>query len=145
MKITELLCEWYAISQGADIGFYKTIFLNDEATLRLNGTANRHNCVCWDSTNLIVVMASPISRYHTHGFLFLGFTKKEDERREEAGQLAGMSVDIELEVQSVLSAGGPVMISWLPNDWPLNTLGADKTRPAPFMLSPKSPVNEANV
>lgn len=38
-------CEWYVIRQLADNTFYKSILWSDEATFKLNGRVNRHNCV----------------------------------------------------------------------------------------------------
>lgn len=54
-------CEWYVIRQEADNNFYKSILWSDEATFKLNGRVNRHNCVYWDSENPYLVMETQLN------------------------------------------------------------------------------------
>uniref|UniRef100_A0A1B6L4Y9 DUF4817 domain-containing protein n=1 Tax=Graphocephala atropunctata TaxID=36148 RepID=A0A1B6L4Y9_9HEMI len=54
-------CELYTIRQEADPNFYKSILWSDEATFKVNGRVNRHNCVYWDSTNPHVTMETELN------------------------------------------------------------------------------------
>jgi hypothetical protein len=44
-------CEWYVIRSESDPNFYKTILWSDEASFKLNGRVNKHNCVYWSPEN----------------------------------------------------------------------------------------------
>jgi len=48
-------CEWFLGCHAADAQFYRTILWTDEATFKLNGQINRHNCVYWASENAHVM------------------------------------------------------------------------------------------
>jgi hypothetical protein len=43
--------EWIQRKVGEDAQFLGMVVWTDEATFKLNGTVNRHNCVCWSSEN----------------------------------------------------------------------------------------------
>jgi len=44
-------CEWFLNCFDEDPQFYRHILWSDEATFKLNGTVNRHNCVYWCTDN----------------------------------------------------------------------------------------------
>lgn len=44
-------CEWYLEKCAEDAGFPHKIVWSDEATFKLNGTINRHNCTYWGPVN----------------------------------------------------------------------------------------------
>lgn len=54
-------CESYVIRCEADTNFYKTILWSDEATFKINGRVNRHNCVYWDSVNPHLIMETELN------------------------------------------------------------------------------------
>ena len=44
-------CEWYLAKCAEDVEFAHKIVWSDEATFKLNGTINRHNCTYWCPAN----------------------------------------------------------------------------------------------
>jgi hypothetical protein len=54
-------CEQYIIRQEADNNFYKRILWSDEATFKLNGRINRHNCVYWAAKNPHAVISHELN------------------------------------------------------------------------------------
>ncbi|KAJ4437975.1 hypothetical protein ANN_13914 [Periplaneta americana] len=49
-------CEWYQAKYAEDNQFPYKIVWSDEATFKLNGSINRHNCTYWASNNPLVTV-----------------------------------------------------------------------------------------
>ncbi|KAF5281728.1 hypothetical protein FQR65_LT14568 [Abscondita terminalis] len=54
-------CEWYLGCSQDDRRFQHSILWSDEATFKLNGTVNRHNCVYWNDQNPHVFMEKELN------------------------------------------------------------------------------------
>ena len=48
-------CEWFLHKYDEREDFQDSIFKSDEATFKLNGTINRHDCVYWANENPYIV------------------------------------------------------------------------------------------
>ncbi len=54
-------CKWFIIQVEADPTFAGAIIWSDEATFKLNGSVNRHNCVYYDSENPNIVVTEELN------------------------------------------------------------------------------------
>jgi len=53
--------EWFNGCAAEDPHFYRSFLWSDEASFKLNGTVNRHNCVYWSSENPHVTMEQTLN------------------------------------------------------------------------------------
>lgn len=51
LKLPTEFGEWFLIRCAAERNFSDRILWTDEATIKLNGRVNRHNCVYWSDSN----------------------------------------------------------------------------------------------
>lgn len=54
-------CELFLVRNEADPNFWRSILWTDEASFKLNGHVNRHNCVYWSDTNPHEVMEKDLN------------------------------------------------------------------------------------